>query len=182
MNQKKLRRYTYTGALLFLSLSCLSTTNADEYNNEFMGMPHGSMARSDMGMDMGMGMGMMEGRFGPGMLSTLDLNKEQQEKINKLHDDMRKEHWGIRGNIMDLQAKLRDVYQEERPDPKAVGDIYEKISKLKRGMIESRVAAMNKVRDVLTSEQQKQLNSQERKFGWRGGPMMRHGWRYSMDN
>ena len=149
-----------------------------------MGMPYGHMGEMDMGRHMGP-MGRGGGRYlGFRVFSMLDLTKDQRKKINKLHDDMRKKHWEIRGEIMKLESELRDTYDAAEPDPKAVGDIYEKIDKLRRNIIVSRVGAMNKARKLLTPEQRKRLKSQKRSHGyeWGGGPMMRHRWRENFDD
>ena len=129
-------------------------------------------------MDGPMGMrSMMGNRMGFGMLYMLKLTDEQETKINKLHDEMRDRHWKMMGDIRDLQKKMRDAFDSDKPDPDAIGDLYDKIAKIRKKMLLDRVATMNKVRDLLTAEQRKQLSSGERRYGWGGGPMMRHGWR-----
>lgn len=164
------------GLILFLSYGFINIVVADDYSDGNWNMPYGP--RGMMGMDAPMGqMNMMDGRMGFGMLSRLNLSEEQEKKINKLRDDLQKEHWKIKGDIIDLQSKLRQTFDEDRPDPKSVGDIVEGISKLERKMVEGRVETMNKIRDLLTDEQRKQLKSGTRRYGWGGGPMMHRGWK-----
>ncbi len=118
-----------------------------------MGMMGGGMGPGSCGM-MGGGMGMMGyGRFG-----SLDLTKDQQTKINKIQDDMRKQHWAIMGKMMDEQAKLRDLYDEEKLDAKKIGAVNDAVYTLRKQMMESRIDATNRMREVLTKEQREQLN------------------------
>jgi len=65
----------------------------------------------------GMGHGMMGGYgMGPGMMmgsywgSGLDLTSEQQTRVNKIQDDTRKLHWNLMNEMMNQQARLRDLY------------------------------------------------------------------------
>lgn len=176
MNELKPTNLLTSNLVLLLSLVLLQPAMADEYDDYRGGMPYGLMMGSDMGMPMG-NRGMMAGHMGFGMLSTLNLSKDQQKQIDKLHDDMRKKHWNTMGEIMNLETKLRDEYQTDKPDPKAVGEIYDEISSLRKQIVVSRVETMNKVRDLLTDEQREKLSSRQRGYGWGGGPMMRHGWR-----
>jgi Spy/CpxP family protein refolding chaperone len=118
-----------------------------------MGMMGGGMGPGSCGM-MGGGGGIMSyGAFG-----ALDLTKDQQAKINKIQDDMRKQHWAIMGKMMDEQAKLRDLYAEEKLDAKKIGAVSDAVYALRKQMIESRIDAINRMRDVLTKEQREQLN------------------------
>lgn len=170
---------TLVGGLL-ISLTFFGQAIAENYFDH-MGTSFSPMGMMGMDSPMG-GRGMMGRHMGFGMLSTVDLTTEQEKKINKLHDTMRKDHWKTMGLIMDLQTKLNDTILLDTPDPKSVGKIYEEISQLKKKMLEDRVAAMNKVRQLLTNEQQKQLNSGKRRYSQNRGSMMRHNWRYSMDD
>ena len=176
MNELKPTNLLVSSLILLLSLIFLDSAMADEYDDYQGRMPYGFMLESDMGMPMG-SRGMMAGHMGFGMLSTLNLSKDQQKQIDKLHDDMRKKHWSIMGEIMNLETKLRDEYQADKPSTKAVGEIYDEISSLQKQIVVGRVETMNKVRDLLTDEQREKLNSRQRGYGWGGGPMMRHGWR-----
>ena len=146
----------------------------------------GMMDDGDMPM-MGGGMGTMGGEMGPGScgmigggagmmgygaLGALDITKDQQAKINKIQDDLRKQHWAIMGKMMDEQAKLRDLYAEEKLDAKKIGAVSDAVYALRKQMIESRIDAINRMRDVLTKEQREQLNKRS------GGGMMGTGHRH----
>lgn len=112
-----------------------------------------------MGPGMGPGMmgpGMMGGGFGLGPLAALNLSEEQQRNINRVQDNLRKQHWTLLGQIQEQQAALRDLYTAEQTDPKKIGDVYGKIGDLQRQMAESHAQALNDVRATLTPEQRQQ--------------------------
>ncbi len=139
-----------------------------------MGMMGGGMGGM-MGPGMG-GMGMMGGgMMGPGMgmgmhpLEMLDLTDDQRAKLVKIQDETRKRHWDLMGKLFDEQARLRDVYATERPDPKQVGQVYGNIAKLQQQMAEIATDAHNRMFDLLTKEQRDQLQQ------WRRGGMMGPG-------
>jgi Spy/CpxP family protein refolding chaperone len=147
----------------------------------------GMMDDGDMPM-MGGGMGTMGGRMGPGScgmmgggggimgygaFGALDFTKDQQTRINKIQDDLRKQHWAIMGKMMDEQAKLRDLYAEEKLDAKKIGAVSDAVYALRKQMIESRIDAINRMRDVFTKEQRDQLN--KRSGGAMTGTGHRHG-------
>jgi Spy/CpxP family protein refolding chaperone len=148
-------------------------------DDDMQGMMMGGMDMMGGGMGMmggsGMcgGMGMMHEGMGP--LRMLNLTAEQRAKINALHDGLRKEHWAIMGKMMDEQAKLRDLFEAEKPDTKKIGPVYDAIFSLRKQMILSRIDAMNSVREVLTKEQLDQLKQWHRSR-WQGaGPGHMHG-------
>lgn len=147
-----------------------------------MGMGPG-MGMMGMGGGMGMGPGMMGGgmgMMGPGMgmgpLAMLNLSDEQRAKINKIQDELHKKNWDTQGKILEESAKLRDLYDTDTPDPKKISAVYERIYALKRQMIEASIEAHNKMRAVLTKEQQEQLRSWRRRgpgmYGYGPGMMM----------
>jgi Spy/CpxP family protein refolding chaperone len=112
----------------------------------------------------GQGMGMPEMRGpGRGMMAgfgkfwKLDLNQEQRSRLNRIQYDLRRQHWNLKGKIIDEQAKLYDLHAADRPDPKKIGAVYGAIFDIRRQMIESTIEAMNRARDVLTREQQARL-------------------------
>ncbi len=152
--------------------------------DDMMGMMGGtgmmSMGQGMCGMGGGAGMmghGMMHGGMGMiGPVWMLDLSAEQRTKIHKIQDDLRKEHWIIMGKIMDEQAKLRDLYDEDTIDQKKIGAVYDSLFALRKQMILARLDAMNKIRGVLTKEQLEQLKKLRcGGMGMMGGGMMRGG-------
>ncbi|MGE5320474.1 MAG: Spy/CpxP family protein refolding chaperone [Hyphomicrobiaceae bacterium] len=116
----------------------------------------------------GMGPGMMGGwggyGMGPGMMggywgSMLDLTPEQQAKINKIQDETRKEHWALMGEMMNQQARLRDLNLAPKRDEAAINAVYKEFGKLQQQMYDSSIAAHKRMEAVLTKEQQEKLRS-----------------------
>jgi Spy/CpxP family protein refolding chaperone len=146
-----------------------------------MGMMGGGYSMGMMGGGYGMGMmggygrGMMGG-YGMGPMHGLELSKQQRDKINAIHDDLRKQNWQRMGKMMDAMSRMRALYQSDTPDPKAIGKAFAEISDIKRQMLEARVAAHNKLNQVFTAEQRKELRERWRgrygRMGPQGGPMM----------
>lgn len=128
-----------------------------------IGMMGPGMYGPGMGMGMGMpgGMGMGPGMMAPGMgagpFATLNLSTEQRTKINAIQDSLRKQQWTLQGKINDEEARLRDLYLVDQPDPKRVGQAYGNIFDLRRQMIEAQVQAQNQMQSVLTAEQRNQI-------------------------
>jgi len=152
------------------------------------GMTGGGMGMMPMmhGMMMGgMGGGMMPMMMGRQamMLGMLDLTDEQRARIRAIQRETASKVRRLWVQMADEADRLRDLYAAERPDPKTVGRAYSKIFDLKRQIIEARVAARNRVMDVLTPEQRKALRSMRERMrrgrmgvmgmggGAAGGPM-----------
>src|SRR3569833_1257084 len=131
----------------------------------------------------GMGPGMMGGYggygMGPGMMgggmmgqywgSGLGLTPDQQAKINKIQDETRKAHWALMGEMMNQQAKLRDLNLAPKRDNAAIDAAYKEFGKLQQQMYDSAVAAHKRMEAVLTKEQQEKLRDYWRK-GWTPNP------------
>ncbi len=134
-------------------------------------MGHGMMGPGMMGGGM-MGGGMMGPHMaGPdGLLSALDLSDDQQRRIDAIHDGVRKQHWELMGRIMDERAKLRDLYRTDKRDPSAIGAEYQRIFDLRRQMIETGIAAHNRLEEVLTAEQRQRVRDAMRR-GYGAGMM-----------
>lgn len=138
-----------------------------------MGMGPGMMDGYGMGQGMmgGMGGGMMGGDgMGHGMRgaywgSGLDLTDEQQAKVNTIQDETRKAHWAMMGEMMNQQARLRDLNMAPKRDEAAIDAAYKEFGKLHQKMYESSVAAHKRMEAVLTKEQQEKLRAY-----WRKGP------------
>lgn len=110
---------------------------------------------------MGMGPGMMGGYWGSG----LDLTDEQEAKINKIQDETRKTHWALMGAMMELQAKLRDLYMAPKQDSAAIDDAYKAFGMLRQQMYDASVDAQKRMEAVLTKEQQEKFRNYWRR-GW----------------
>jgi Spy/CpxP family protein refolding chaperone len=142
------------------------------------GMGRGMMGHGMMGDDMmggvGMGMGMMGGMHGA-PFQMLDLTPEQRTKINKISDELRRKNWESLGKVQDEEAKLRDLYAADKPDPKAIGAVYGSIYALKRQMIEADIDAHNRMQALLSDAQRAQLKQMRSGMGPGAGGMMGPG-------
>lgn len=142
------------------------------------GMMGGGYGAGMMGYGYGHGMGMMGG-YGPGMmggygmgpLNMLNLSDDQRRHYNAITSDLRKKHWEHMGKILEDEQRLEELYSKERPDPKAIAKVQADIDAVRRQMIEESVEAQNKLNDLVTDEQRKELREY-----WRGGAGP--GWGY----
>ncbi|KAI5915634.1 Spy/CpxP family protein refolding chaperone [Thauera sp. 2A1] len=125
------------------------------------GMMWGPGAGGPGRMGPGMGIGPMGGYWGRG----LDLSDEQRSKVNAIQDEVRKQHWGLMGSMMDEQSRLRDLYEAAKPDSAAIEQAYKRIGELQQKMFESSIDAHKRMDAVLTDEQRKQMHSLWRR-GW----------------
>ncbi len=98
------------------------------------------------------------------LLGALALSKEQQSKINKLSDEFKHNNWATQGLINDETAKLRDLYEADQRDSKAIGNEYQKVFDYKRQMIETYLDTQNRIEEVLTPEQRAQLKDARHKM------------------
>jgi len=85
--------------------------------------------------------------------SQLALSDEQRIRTRRIADRLREQHWELRGRLMKGQAKLRDLLQEQTPDPKAAGSAYATVSRLYQQLLESHLQAHNDFYKLLTPEQ-----------------------------
>lgn len=135
-----------------------------EHVPQGMGM-HGGMAPGGRGMGM-----MLSGQPGRGVMG-LTLTDDQQLAVRKLHHKLRRQNWSLKGEILDQQEKLIELYVVDVPDAAAIGKVYDAIFDIKRQMIENRITTENEVRALLTEEQKSQLKTGQ--MGCRGS-MGRH--------
>ena len=133
-----------------------------------MGGGYGPMMGGGYGPMMG---GMMGGGFGPmmgGMMGGfygLDLSKDQRAKIRSLHHAVRKQNMELMSKLMDSRDKLAELYDTAKPDPDKIGKVYDEIFKIRREMIQQHLKVRNKIYDLLTEDQRKEIDS-ERPFGY----------------
>ncbi|PMS13635.1 periplasmic heavy metal sensor [Trinickia caryophylli] len=126
---------------------------------------------------MGGGRGMMRGRgYGTGMMmgapgwaGALQLSDDQRAKVNRIADETRKAHWTLMGEMMDRQAKLRDLYEAPKRDDAAIDAAFKDIAAVRQKMFDTSADARKRMDAVLTDKQREQLRSYERDadaFGW----------------
>jgi len=145
------------------------------------GMGPGMMGGYGMGPGMmggyGMNPGMMGGYgMGPGMMdgywgSWLDLTEEQLATINKIHEETRKAHWALMYEMLNQQARLRELYQAPTRDNAAIDAATKEFGKLQQQMYDSAVDAHKRMEGVLTKEQQERLQKLRTYWQRRWAPM-----------
>ena len=110
---------------------------------------------------------MMGGGFGPmvGDFYGMDLSKDQRAKIRSLHHAVRKQNMELMTEMMDSRDKLAELYDTAKPDPDKIGKVYDEIFKIRREMIQQHLKVRNKIYDLLTEDQRKEIDS-ERPFGY----------------
>lgn len=114
--------------------------------------------QDETGMMRGCGRG-MGGGFGLGIgpVWMLNLNADQKSKLNRIQVALRKQLWSLKGKTIDEQARLYELYSADRPDPKKIGQVYSSIFDVRRQMIEAKVEARNRAREILTRDQLNKL-------------------------
>jgi len=108
-----------------------------------------------MGGMMGVpGMGRMMGSRGMGPMSASGpvLTEEQKASINKIHDETRKLHCTLIGELMDQQAKLRDLNNALNPDQAAIEATAKEITNLRQRLIDTAMEAHKQMRAVIAEE------------------------------
>jgi Spy/CpxP family protein refolding chaperone len=139
--------------LLFLVLLIPLVYAADSGYHRHMGM--GSMGDR-------MGMNQMEmGHMGMGYndFHTLDLSAKQRKTLRDMERNNRAKRWAIKDKIAEYRDQLYTLYKQEKPDPKKIGEVYQKILELRRQLVENRIELRNQQYDVLTKEQKEKLKT-----------------------
>ncbi|MGD9000509.1 MAG: Spy/CpxP family protein refolding chaperone [Granulosicoccaceae bacterium] len=141
------------------------------YGMGMMGYGYGEgpmMGMGRMGM-MGYGghpmMGM--GHMGmPPMLWRLDLSDNQRDQVRQIMRDMQDKQWDLMDKLRDTSGEMDKLYSSPTPDPKKAGNAYAGMADVRRQMLENHIEAQNRLYQLLTEEQRKQLEEQ-RKYHWR---------------
>ncbi len=126
------------------------------------------------------GQDMMRG-YGPGAAAGIELSDEQRAKMREIQREHFKQEMALREKLYDEYGKLEEIYEADKPDPKAVRDAYDRIYALRKQRIEARLQAHNKMFDLLTDEQRTLWRTQRRLGaglgrGMMGPGMMGPGW------
>ncbi len=120
------------------------------------------------------GPGMMRG-YGPGAAAGIELSNEQRTKMREIQREHFKQEMALREKLYDEYGKLEEIYEADKPDPKAVRDAYDRIYALRKQRIEARLQAHNKMFDLLTDEQRTLWRTQRRLGAGLGRGMMGPG-------
>jgi Spy/CpxP family protein refolding chaperone len=141
--------------------------------DDYGAMPYGRRGMGGAGCDQTSPGMMGYGHMGSGMrqnlwsISQLDLSDSQKQQVREIHRKHRRENWSRMGEMMEHQDKLEELYDTDTPDPKAIGKVYAAIFEIKRKKIESQIQTQNKMRTLLTKEQQQRLDEEQKKRPWR---------------
>ncbi|MFO8111456.1 MAG: Spy/CpxP family protein refolding chaperone [Desulfosalsimonadaceae bacterium] len=128
-----------------------------------------------MGM-MGPGMGMMGAQGTPcpimnqmghgmgmaGALDLPDLTPEQQNEIRAIQKEMRRKHMETMLDIMDIRDEMMIEMAAARPDPEKIREMQATMSQKQGEMLESTVTYRNRIYDLLSEEQQNQIQEYQR--------------------
>ncbi len=96
---------------------------------------------------------------------TLDLTDEQRAEIGKIHDNLRDQHWELKGKLQDQYRKLEDLNAAASVDKAAIDAVYDEIFALRRQLVQASTDARTETAKLLSDEQRKTFTD------WRpGGP------------
>jgi|GEM_PF-4797298 len=132
----------------------------DEHESRHGGHHHagghdGHSKKSMSSMHDGMDDEISDSRYSPLLgPATADLDKltpEQRIARNKIQDEFRKQRWSISGKLLDEYAALRDLYDEDKRDPKAIGAQYGRVFDLRRQMIELSLEMHNRMEEAMAA-------------------------------
>jgi len=110
-----------------------------------------------------------EGRYDECAGSRLAPSDVQRARTKQIIQTVCKEHWELRGRMMQEQSRLRDLLNERTPDPKIVGSTYCALYKLNQQMLETHLQARNEIYQLLSPEQRKEADRQRQcgqNLGW----------------
>lgn len=134
------------------------------------GMMYGPGAGMGMGPWMGMGPGMM-GAYGPHRgwgpmgqgraLDSLDLEDSQRKQLRELHQQQRRRHWELMGQMHEELDKLHESWGDDSGtrDRAAILAAHKRLADLRQQMLESRLDAADQLDKILTPEQREQLRA-----------------------
>lgn len=114
------------------------------------GTHHGMMG--GCGMMGGWGMGMMGGEY-----SSLDLTKEQRNKIYAIHRECRDKQFALMDRMHDSMQSAT-FYRDGKFDEQAARNAHAEAEKIHRQMFENMLNAQKQVDALLTPQQRQQLS------------------------
>lgn len=119
-----------------------------------------------MGGGYGMGPGMMMDGWGYGLSGALNLNEEQQKKIQKIQEDLGKQQWALMQTMHDaMTAAYKKYGNSDDIDIEAVMKTQSEMTNAHLQMLRNRLEAQKQIRAILTKEQREKLKEMYR-GGW----------------
>lgn len=114
---------------------------------------------------------------------ALELTQEQKEKLSKLRDEMAAGRKALAEEMKDKTNQLRKEWAKDSPDKERVKTLASELMDLRLRARQQNESIKEKVKEILTAEQQKKLNElwnkQQLKLRGRGpggGPWPGRGW------
>jgi Spy/CpxP family protein refolding chaperone len=123
----------------------------------------------------GMGPGMGRGSMGKWwtnstLVQKLGLNDTQAQKIEKIFQDHRTQLIDLRANVEKAEAVLEPLVEAEHPNEAQVTAQIDKIAQARANLEKSNAQMLLAIRQVLTTDQWKQLQNQHGMGHMFGGP------------
>ena len=95
----------------------------------------------------------------------LDLTEEQRAEIGKVRENLRKQHWELRGKLQEQRSRLAELNDARTVDKAAIDEVYDEIFELRRQLVQTSTDARAETEKLLSDERRKAFT------GWRrGGP------------
>ena len=96
---------------------------------------------------------------------SLNLSKEQKEKIKKIFEDNKPEMKKNRKEVWEKMKAFREVYIDDKKTDEDVAKARDEVSNVHKKAMEQHFKTMMQIRPILTSEQRKQFfeNMKDRK-------------------
>ena len=145
------------------------------------GAPGGGPGGPGMAFGRGRGASMGRGPMGKwwtnsALMQKLGLNDAQAQKIEKIFQDHRTQLIDLRANVEKAEAVLEPLVEAEHPNEAQVTAQIDKIAQARANLEKSNALMLLAIRQVLTTDQWKQLQNQRGMGGMFGGPGMRPRW------
>ena len=105
-------------------------------------------------------------------IHRLGLSDDQRKKFRSIKHELKKNLWKLMDKMIDVKYNLRNLWDADKPDPAKVGAAYKDMFELETQAIQLRVAARNKIYDMLTPEQRSNFGKGHPGYG---GHHNRHG-------
>lgn len=109
--------------------------------------------------------GMMSGMSimpGPQAMRGLDLDEQQQQRIDALQEQVSEKRWKLLESLRAENRKLESLGLGDRIDPGAMTEQYARCAQLRRQIFELALEERQQVDEVLTDEQRNELRQWRR--------------------
>jgi len=108
-------------------------------------------------------------------MAGLDLDKDQQAKMDLLIRDHQRAMLEMRGNMGGLDGKVKLLLTDEKFDSKKLDKLVDEMSSSRKAMMKAKFEHVRKMRDILTADQKVQFDKQILSGGQRMGKGFKKG-------